>query len=355
VDFERSRRKGRIADMKPISNPQNRFTAQTYEWLDVPPEATLEVYEEQAKSIISENDSPDVGFRYSVNPYRGCFHACAYCYARPTHQYIDFGAGTDFERKIVAKKNAPELLREAFEKKSWQGETIVFSGVTDCYQPLELSHELTKRCLEVCLEYRNPVGIITKGVVIERDIPLLVELSKVTTVKVYASIAFADDLMSKAIEPSAPRPSRRFKAMKLLHENGIDVGLGIAPVIPSLNDIDIPEILERGKEAGATTAFLTLLRLPAETAKVFTERLESALPSKAKKVLSQIQQMRGGKLNNSEFGSRMRGRGEQWKSIEWLFDSQCKKLGLNLQRNGEKRPPIKTFKRPSPQLELPLG
>lgn len=334
-----------------VSNPPNPYRGVHAEWLDVPPPAKLEVYEERAKSIISENDSPDIGFSFSINPYRGCFHACAYCYARPTHQYIEFGAGTDFERKIVVKINAPELLRKEFEKKKWQGETIVFSGVTDCYQPLEASYEITKQCLEVCAEYRNPVSIITKGALIRRDLELLLKLKRDASVSVYMSIAFADDKMSKLIEPSAPRPSVRFRALKELADAGIRVSVGVAPIIPALNDVQIPEIIERAAEAGAQGAFMTLLHLPAEAKDVFIERLNEAFPERSQKVLNQLQGMRDGQFNRSPSGNRMRGEGPEWEAIEFIFKSACKKHGLNKDRSERtERPP--TFRRPVAQLDL---
>jgi len=220
-------------NLRLISNPPNPWHSAYREWIDAPPpEAQLEIYEEQAKTVLSENDSPDVGFRFSLNPYRGCFHACAYCYARPTHQYWDFGAGTDFERKIIVKTNAPEKLREAFMKKSWQGELVVFSGNTDCYQPLEVPYTLTRRCLEVCREFRNPVGLITKSALIRRDIDVLAALARDARAVVHMSIAFADDAMARKIEPNAPSPSTRFAAIRALTDAGIPVGVGIAPIIP---------------------------------------------------------------------------------------------------------------------------
>ena len=335
-----------------VNNPPQRYSSEIVEWLDLPPKIELQVYEEESRTILSSNDSPDISFKYSVNPYRGCFHGCAYCYARPTHQYLDFGAGTDFERKIVAKIKAPELLRDAFLKPSWIGEPIVFSGVTDCYQPLEASYQLTRRCLEVCAEFQNPVSIITKGALIRRDIDVLTKLHTTAHVNIYMSIAFADDKMSKLIEPYAPRPSVRFRAMQALHAAGIPVAVGVAPMIPGLNDSQIPEILERAAECGAHSAFMTLLRLPAEVREVFTTRLHEAFPTRAEKVLSQLRDMKGGELNRSEFGSRMHGEGPRWEAIEWLFDTSCAKLGLN-QRGRLKNPNnISTFRRPEKQLNL---
>lgn len=311
------------------------------------------MYEEQAKTIISKNASPDIGFTYSVNGYRGCFHGCAYCYARPTHQYLDWGAGSDFERRIVVKVNAPELLKKEFDKKSWQGEEIVFSGVTDCYQPLEATYEITRQCLQVCLEYKNPISIITKGALIRRDIDLLRELSQKTNVTVYMSIAFSDDTHSRLIEPYAPRPSIRFRAMKELADAGIPVGVGIAPVIPGLSDREIPEIIRRATEAGAHSAFLTLLRLPAEVKDIFQERLIEALPNRSFKILNQIRAMRRGKLNESNWGDRMHGVGREWEAIEFLFHNSCQKYKLRYQSDPiSHQYAVSTFKRPTPQLSL---
>lgn len=337
--------------IKRVSNPPNPWAGAQIEYLDEPPEIELQVFEERAKSIISRNDSPDIGFSFSINPYRGCFHGCAYCYARPTHQYLDFGAGTDFERKLIVKVNAPELLAEAFERASWKGDLLAFSGVTDCYQPLEASYTITRRCLEQCLRYRNPVSIITKGALIRRDIELLRELHEVSGVQLFISLAFSDDDDSRAIEPYAPRPSLRFRAIRELTSAGLPVCVGVAPVIPGLNDAQMPQVLERAKECGASGAFMTLLRLPAEVQTVFRERLEHAFPRRAAKVLHQLAAMKSGKLNRSDFGERMRGDGEQWKAVRWLFESTCDRVGLN---RRDITPPLRTntFQRPRAQLSL---
>lgn len=211
--------------MRPVSNPPNPWNSTHVDWLGDPPPARLTVFEEDARSILSENDSPDVGFRWSVNPYRGCFHACAYCYARPTHQYLGFGAGTDFERRIVAKVNAAALLEQAFNRRSWLGERIAFSGVTDCYQPLEAHYGLTRSCLEVCARFRNPVGIITKGALVRRDVDVLQQLHRTAAVRVHLSIPVADDDTARIIEPGASLPSQRFAAMEALARAGVPVGL----------------------------------------------------------------------------------------------------------------------------------
>jgi DNA repair photolyase len=335
--------------MRRVENPKNPYDTQVLEWLDEPPFAELEVFEERAKSILSENDSPDIAFRYSLNPYRGCFHACAYCYARPSHQYWGFGAGTDFERKIIVKVNAPELLRDRFERKDWRGEPIAFSGNTDCYQPLEAARRLTRACLEVCAEYQNPVLLITKSALIQRDLDVLQRLQAHASVRVFFSIPFIDDAQARAIEPGASSPSKRFGALAALSQAGIDTGIAVAPIIVGLNDGQLPKLLARAREAGAKHAFKTALRLPREVAQVFEPRLREAFPDAADKVMSGILQIRRGKKNESAFGDRMRGHGPRWDLVEDLFALHCQRLGLNL---DSEEPRHDTFRRPRGQLEL---
>src|SRR5437016_2199354 len=202
--------------VKLVSNPPNPFESQYREFLEPPPSVKVQIYEDDTRSILSHNESPDLAFRWSVNPYRGCFHACAYCYARPTHQYLGFGAGTDFERKIVAKVNATELLRRELMRRSWKGDAIVFSGVTECYQPIEATYALTRRCLEVCLEFRNPVGMVTKGALVRRDVYVLARLAREADLWVFLSIPFSDDAMARILEPNAALPSRRFDTLAVL-------------------------------------------------------------------------------------------------------------------------------------------
>ena len=330
-----------------VSNPPNPWESTHAEWIGEPPEARLEVFEEEAKSILAENESPDIGFRWSLNPYRGCFHSCSYCYSRSSHEYLGFGAGTDFDRKIVVKVNAPELLRRQVLKPSWTGETIAFSGNTDCYQPLEAVYALTRRCLEICAEFRNPIAVITKGALVRRDIALLAQMARETATSVCLSIPFPDDAMSRAIEPNASLPSQRFETLRLLSQAGIPTAVGVAPVIPGLNDSQIAEVLERARAAGATSAFMQLVRLAGRTLPVFRERLELAFPDRAAKVWSAITQTRGGKVNESEFGKRMHGTGPRWDAIESLFEAQCRRLGFNQERTGERH--AKTFRRPRAQ------
>lgn len=336
---------------KRVSNPPNRFSIEHLEHEDgEAPWAALELYEEDAKSILSENDSPDLGFRWSLNPYRGCQHGCSYCYARQTHEYWGFGAGTDFERRIVVKRNAPELLRAELDARRWKGELIVFSGNTDCYQPVEGALRLTRRCLEVCLEYKNPVGIITKGVLVERDLDVLARLAREAQARVFVSIAFADDDVARAMEPGAPSPSRRFDVLSKLSDAGITTGVSLAPIIPGLNDAVVPEVLERARAAGASRAFLSLVRLPRTVLPVFEERLSDSFPTRAAKIRAAIREVRGGKPNDSRFGERMVGEGPRWKLVEDVFATQCARLGITT--TDASPPPPTTFRRPTPQLEL---
>jgi DNA repair photolyase len=316
----------------PMSNPPNPWATTEVEYLEAPPDVKLEVYEDHTRNILSKNDSPDVGFTYSVNPYRGCFHACAYCYARPSHEYLSLGAGTDFDRKIVVKPRAPELLRAAFAKKSWRArqgrETVVFSGVTDCYQPLEASLRLTRGCLEVCAEAANPVGIITKAPLVERDIDVLQTLARVASVHVTVSIPFWDADKARAIEPYVATPQRRVRVVETLARAGLEVGVNVAPIIPGLNDQDIPQILSAARAAGATHAGRVLLRLPGSVKAVFEERLRAALPLSADRVLHRIRETRGGQLYDPRFGARGRGEGGYALAIEALFRATARRLGF---------------------------
>ena len=331
--------------LRPVANPPNPFATTELEYLDgEPPGARLQVFEDHARTILATNDSPDVGFKWSVNPYRGCFHACAYCYARPSHEYLSFGAGTDFDRKIVVKPHAPALLREAFDKASWKGELVVFSGVTDCYQPLEASYALTRGCLEVCAEYKNPVGVITKSPLIERDIDVLTSLAKVADLRVTISIPFWDVDKARAIEPYVATPQRRMHTIEKLAKAGLHVGVNIAPVIPGLGDEEIGRILEAARDAGALYAGKVLLRLPGSVKQVFEERLRAALPLRAEKVLNRIRDTRGGKLYDSRFETRGRGEGVYAEAITALFETTAKRLGLSTSCFAE--PSRTTFERP---------
>lgn len=338
--------------MRYVTNPPNPWLSTQQEWIGEPPEVKVEVFEEtETRGIITKNDSPDVPFDYSVNCYRGCPHACTYCFSRPTHEYLGFGAGTDFESKIVAKVRAPELLRTEFMKKSWKGEKLVFSFTSDPYIPLEANYKLTRRCLEVCIEFRNPVGILTKSALVRRDIDVISELTRIASASVFFTIPFMSHRNARALEPQAPFPEARFSAMKAISDAGIPVGIGIAPIVPGLNEPDIPELLARARDAGATTAFMGLLRLPGSVAPYFIERLRESHPDGADRVLNHIREMKGGKLNIAEFGARMRGDGHYWKMIVDSFNLHCKRLGLNEKRQtGEVE--RNTFRRPNAQPSM---
>jgi DNA repair photolyase len=336
---------------RPVANPPNPWLTSHVEWLGPPPDAKLEVFEEDAKSIVASNDSPDIPFRWSINPYRGCYHGCAYCYARPSHELLGFGAGTDFERKIVVKQNAAALLRDRFESRTWTGEPLMFSGVTDCYQPLEAAYGLTRACLEVCFEYRNPVSLITKGALVRRDLGLLARLEREAAASVTLSIPFADDELARKIEPWASPPSRRFAAMRELAAAGVPVGISVSPIIPGLNDDQIPELLAGAAQAGARWAFMILLRLPGSVLPVFEQRVGEAVPLRADKIFHAIEDMRAGQRNDARFSQRMRGQGARWRAIEALFETHRRRLGLG---GGESTPlrETNTFRRPRAQLEL---
>jgi DNA repair photolyase len=338
---------------RPRDNPPNRFEAAHIEWEGEPPPADLCVHEERAKSALSENKSPDIGFRWSVNPYRGCFHACAYCYARPTHPYLGFGAGTDFDRQIVVKVNIVERLRAAFQKRSWRRELVAFSGNTDCYQPIEAHYELTRGCLEVCVDHSNPVAIITKGKLVRRDVDVLQELQRNADCRVAVSIPFANDEHARAIEPFASSPSKRFETLRILSDAGIETSVAVAPIIPGLNDDQIPEILKRAHAAGAVGAFKTLLRLPREVGPIFEARLAEAFPLRHTKVMNAIRDVRGGYDSDSRFGSRMVGQGARWGAIEQLFSMHCDRLGLVHQ--ADEAPEPRPTPSPAKGRQLPLA
>jgi DNA repair photolyase len=337
--------------MQYVENPPNPWLTHSVEWLGEPPEAKLEVFEEtDTRSIISHNNSPDVSFDYSLNCYRGCIHGCTYCFSRPTHEYLGYGAGTDFDRKIVVKVHAPELLRKELMKPSWKGDEIVFSFTSDPYIPLEAHYKLTRRCLEVCAEFRNPVGVITKSALIRRDIDVLQQLSRDASLGVFFTIPFTDREAARAVEPFAPLPDARFHAMADLAAAGITVGIGIAPVIPGLST-DIPELLKRARDAGATHAFINMLRLPGSVAPYFQERLQAKLPTKANRILNRIREAREGKLNSAVFGERMRGKGQYWEATERLFRIHCERLGFN-NKHSRGLDVRSTFRRPTAQPSL---
>lgn len=314
---------------RPVSNPPNPFASSEREYLEgCDPGARVEIWEDHSKEILASNDSPDLGFRFSLNPYRGCTHACAYCYARNGHEYLSLGAGTDFDTKLAVKTQAPALLKKALNRPSWRGDTIVFSGVTDCYQPLEASYRLTRDCLEVCAAYRNPVGVITKAPLIERDIDVLQELVRIARVHVSISIPFWNADNARKIEPWVASPQRRMRTVETLAKAGIPVGVMVAPIIPGLSDEDVPRILAAAKDAGAAHASYVLLRLPGSVRAVFEERVRAAFPLRADKILGRLRQTHGGELYDPRFGKRQTGDGPYAEMIATMFETSARRLGL---------------------------
>lgn len=302
-----------------------------------------------SRSILSENNSPDIPFRYSVNPYRGCEHGCIYCYARPTHEYLGFSAGLDFESKILVKDKAPELLREKLMSPAWKGESISFSGNTDCYQPVERKLQITRRCLEVLVEFRNPVSLITKNALITRDIDLISTLAKINAAAVFISVTTLDDDLGAVLEPRTSRPASRLEAIQKLSKAGIPVGVNVAPVIPGLNDHEMPAILKAARAAGATTAGYIPVRLPLAVAPLFKEWLSIHRPLRKEKIMNLIRDIRGGKLNVAKFGSRMRGEGPVAANLRQMFEIYSRKEGYQTSRA-----PLSSehFCRPGDQLSL---
>jgi DNA repair photolyase len=294
--------------------------------LERPPTA---YFDDASQTIVAENDSPDVGFRYSVNPYRGCAHGCSYCYARPGHEYLGLSAGIDFETKIMVKRRAPELLREFLARPRWKPETIVFSGVTDCYQPIERQLRLTRGCLEVAAECRQPVGIITKNALVTRDVDLLRELANYRAVRVAVSVTTLDQELARVMEPRTSSPAARLRAIAELSSAGVDAEVMVAPIIPGLNDHEVPAILAAARDAGARGAGYVLLRLPTTVREVFLDWLRRQRPNHAAKVENFIRSTRSGNLYSSMWGERQRGRGPMAEQIEQTFKVFAKKHGLD--------------------------
>jgi DNA repair photolyase len=330
-------------------NPPNRFELLVHERDpteadEEAPGPSTQFLRDATRSVIAYNDSPDVGFGASINPYRGCEHGCIYCYARPTHEYLGFSAGLDFETKILVKENAPELLRRELRSRRWQPQVLSLSGVTDCYQPIERRLKLTRRCLEVLAEFRNPVGIVTKSRLVTRDVDVLGELARHQAALVFVSLTSLNVELARKLEPRASHPQARLEAMRQLTEAGIPVGVMVAPVIPALTDHEIPAVLAAAANAGAAYAGFTMLRLPYGVAELFEQWLQRHFPSKKDKVLGRIRETRGGKLNDARFGSRMRGEGVFAQTIRDVFVLARRKAGI-----GEHAPSLSTasFRRPS--------
>jgi DNA repair photolyase len=316
---------------------------------DEPPRRETLFLRDASKSIISRNQSPDIGFETSLNPYRGCEHGCIYCYARPTHEYLGFSAGLDFESRIMVKENAAELLREELSSPRWRPQVLMMSGVTDPYQPVERKLRITRRCLEVLARFRNPVAMITKNRLITRDIDILRELAAHHAVVINISVTSLDVNLQRVLEPRTSSPAARLETVAQLRAAGIPVGVLVAPIIPGLNDHEIPKILQACAAAGAQFAGYTVVRLPWAIAPMFEHWLEEHFPDRKEKVLSRIRSMRGGeRLNDSRFGARMKGEGIFAEQVRSLFEVACRRANL-----GE-RPRLSTdaFRRPVGQMEL---
>ncbi len=318
------------------SNPANRF-----ETLHIEPDEYLtgedgeerkiptQFLVDNSKSILARNESPDLPFRYSINPYRGCEHGCIYCYARPSHEYLGFSSGLDFETRIMVKKNAADLLRKQFSSQSWQPQVVCLSGNTDCYQPVERTLKITRACLEAFSDFRNPVSVITKNYLITRDIDILKDLAEHNLTVVMLSITTLDGSITKKLEPRTSAPHKRLEAIEQLAQNNIPVGVNVAPVIPGLNDDEIPAILRSAKDAGARFAGYIMLRLPYQVKDLFIEWMRREYPLQANKVINRIKQVRDGELSCSVFGERLKGTGTIAKNIEQLFALSCRKLSLD--------------------------
>jgi len=344
------KRRGRGA----ASNPANRFETLSYhssDWDEPEDPAPQTLFlKDDTRTIINYNDSPDVGFSASINPYRGCEHGCVYCFARPNHEYLGFSAGLDFESKILVKENAPDLLRRELLSPKWVPQVIAISGVTDAYQPVERRLQLTRRCLEVLVEFQNPVVIITKNELVTRDIDLLGKLAGLDGVLVFISVTSLDSELARELEPRASQPGRRLAAIEALSRAGIPTGALIAPVIPGLTDHEMPAIISAVAAGGAVAAGYVPLRLPYGVASLFDEWLTLHRPLQKEKILNRIRDIRGGRLNDPNFGTRLHGSGPYAEHISELFEVCCRKAGLNSSR------PIlsaKAFRRPGPsQMRL---
>ena len=338
-------------------NPPNRFESISLErdadWdPNQNPAPRTQFLRDASQSAITYNDSPDIPFRASVNPYRGCEHGCSYCYARNFHEFLGFSAGLDFETKIMVKEDAPQLLRKELASRKWEPQLLAMSGVTDCYQPVERRLQITRKCLAVLAEFRNPVSIVTKNYLVTRDIDLLSELARFNAAQVHLSINSLDGDLARQLEPRASSPRRRLGAVEALAGAGIPVGIIIAPIIPGLNDHEILPVMMAAKKAGAGWVGMQVLRLPLNVAPIFEDWLERCFPLKKEKVVGRIRSMRAGKLNDSRFDKRNTGEGFFAEQIAAMFRIARHKVGL-----PEDGPELSAaaFRRPSgPQLELPI-
>ena len=336
-------------------NPPNRFESISVDddYDHVAPEERVSpetsFFHDETRTIIARNDSPDIPFDFSLNPYRGCEHGCIYCFARPSHEYLSLSAGLDFETKIFVKREAPRLLRRELMLNSWKPSSITLSGVTDCYQPAERLFRLTRGCLEVLLEFRNPASIITKSALVTRDIDILSKMAGHGLVEVYISVTTLDNKLASTLEPRAAAPQRRLDTIARLSDAGISVGVMVAPIIPGLTDHETASILKAAANAGAKRAGFVPLRLPFGVKTLFETWIQTHYPDRAGKVLNRVRDLRGGRLNDPNFGTRMRGQGAFADHMKALFALSCKKYGLNEARYAQ---PASAFRRPGGQLDL---
>jgi len=345
-----------------LSSIQGRFEAEAREAFDdgwtreEEPLAPLEtsVTEERARSIIARNDSPDVPFEQSINPYRGCEHGCIYCFSRPSHAYLELSPGLDFESKLFAKVNAPELLKEELSRRGYVVEPIAFGTNTDCYQPIERRYRIMRKILEVLAECGHPLSIVTKSALIERDLDLLGPMAAKNLVKAFVSINTLDRGIARRLEPRAASPQRRLDTLRALAHAGVPCGVMVAPVIPALTDKSIEEVIEAAAGAGATAAGYILMRLPHEVKPLFKEWLAEHYPQRADHVMSIVRQMRGGRENDPNFGTRMTGTGTYAELIANRFEIACRRFGLDKERRGEQPLDCSLFRPPSMACQMNL-
>jgi DNA repair photolyase len=320
--------------------------------LEQPLAQPTQVIDEQVRSILSANDSPDIGFDLSINPYRGCEHGCIYCYARPTHSYLNLSPGLDFETRIVAKVNAAQRLCEAFAQKGYQPKMLNLGSVTDAYQPVERRLRITRAVIEVLAEHQHAFSVITKSALVERDLDLIAPLAAARLAAVYVSITTLDPELARVMEPRAASPQRRLRCIQTLAQAGVPVGVSVSPVIPFLNEPELERILDASAAAGASRAFSIVLRLPWEVNPLFQQWLEQHVPERAARVMARVREMRGGRDNDARFGSRMTGQGVWAQLLRQRFDKTCARLGLNGERIDLD---LTRFRRPaaaSPQASL---
>ena len=347
-------------------NPPNRFERLHVEpdpdaepspddLMEGPPRPKTVFYRDSSQTILNRNDSPDIPFDVSLNPYRGCEHGCVYCFARPTHEYLGFSSGLDFETKIMVKEDAPELLRRELSSPRWQPQVVAMAGVTDCYQPVERKLRITRRCLEVFAEFRNPVGIVTKNALVTRDIDVLQELARFDAVAVFVTITTLDAELARRMEPRTASPRQRLETIRILAAAGIRVGVMVAPVIPGLTDHEVMPILKAATEAGAKSAGYVMLRLPFALKELFENWLTRWYPNSREKVLNRIRAVRDGELYRADFKTRMTGTGIFAEQVRQQFHTACRRAGIDGQRPGLSVDSFRVPAKPGDQMDLGLG